>query len=197
MILPLNFQLEASSNVCWSTNYNILDKRSSLLAVAIWVVYSMIIPNFIIFIVYCLTARALKENTVKHDNRRAMEQINKQNARIVRMFIIIVVTCFLLTMPYAIFCLYASYVLGHDLSYSNGSVINQLNYILLIPASANCCVNPIIYAKMHREINGYLRNIIQRIIGACCQCVHMTIDIASIRSANCSVPTPKSYRSEV
>ena len=100
-----------------STGYNcsaffrIGDQTISFTVMIVLVAYSPIVPSIIIFPTYFLAARALKVNTMKHDNNRAMQLRNKQNAKIVRMFIVIVLVFLLLTMPNAICNIYNSYLL--------------------------------------------------------------------------------------
>ena len=191
VVLPFNLNVQVSNNICSGANYKVLGQHSSLIQVNLWVVYSFVIPNIIIVIIYSLTARALKANTLKHENNMAVQQRNKQNARIVRMFIIIVVVFFLLTIPYAIFCLYASYTLVHNASNSNVEMINKINYILLIPASANCCVNPLIYAKMQREINSYVRGIIKQIKNVFWNCCSVAPKNTPISAPTCNLSISK------
>ena len=162
---------------------------SSFIKATVYVVYSPFGPAVLIAIVYFLTARALKKNTMRHDNNRAMEQRNKQNAKIVRMFIIIIMVYFLLTIPYAISYIYECYVFFVDKWNSNFKIINTITYILSIPASANCCVNPIIYAKMHRDISMYLRSTIQRMKRACVQLFSMRNNSTPAQSSTWSLPT--------
>ena len=161
--LPYSLRLQLQNNICWDSNSNVLDSKTFLIFIGFWVLFIWCIPNFIIIIVYCLTALALKANTLKHANNRAMEQRNKQNARIVKMFIIIIFIFFTLTMPYAIFYFYGNYMIFYHFEKLDYRLITTLNYTLFVAASANGCVNPLIYAKMHREINGYLKSIFHRI----------------------------------
>ena len=195
VVMPFTFKAQVSNNICSGANYEILSLQTSLIQVNLWVVYSFVIPNIIIVVIYYLTARALKANTLKHENNLAVQQRNKQNARIVRMFIIIVVVFFLLTMPYAIFCLYASYTLAHNASNSNEEMINKMNYILLIPASANCSVNPLIYAKMHREINIYTRGIIKQIKKVFWSCCSSVLESTASSASTCNLCNSKVSKS--
>ena len=168
VVVPSILQHELTNNVCWSTNYKIIPKESSFIYYTVWAVYAVFIPNSILSCVYFLTARTLKANAVKHENNRAMQLRNKQNAEIVKMFVIIVTVYFVLTIPYAIFYIYACYLQVYDESNPDNQLINTMNFIMLIPASANGCVNPLIYAKMHREINGHLISIVQKLKRFCC-----------------------------
>ena len=162
---------------------------SSFIKATVYVVYSPFGPVVLIAIVYFLTARALKKNTMRHDNNRAMEQRNKQNAKIVRMFIIIIIVYFLLTIPHAISYIYGCYVFFVDTWNSNYKIINTITYILSIPASANCCVNPIIYARMHREMTTYLGSITKRLKRSCVQLFSLRNDRTPAQSSSWSLPT--------
>lgn len=154
---PLILQLQVRNDVCINSNYDIITREGSFIYETVWVVYGMIIPLFVLIIVYCLIARALKANAFKHENNRAMEHRNKQNAKIMRMFFTIITIFFLFTMPHTISFFYLSYLLMQDQFSPKIKEINTLTYTLLIPACANGCVNPFIYAKMHRDVNGYVR----------------------------------------
>ena len=140
---------------------------TSFILATIYFVFSPCIPFLLIIIVYYLTVLALKRSTLRHENNRAMELRNKQNGRVVRMFIIIIMVYFLLTIPYAISNIYGCYVNFVDTLNPNRKIINTLTEILAIPASAHNCVNPIIYARMHRDIRKYLGSVIQGMKRAC------------------------------
>ena len=169
LFIPLASELK--DGVCWDRNERIINYKDSFVLVVMWLVYTWCIPNFIIIIVYCLIARALKANTLKHANNRAMEQRIKQNSRIFKMFIIITIIFFTFTMPIAAFYCYTYYMYVYDPQNPRNKDSNTINYILFIPAAANGCVNPLIYAKMQREINRYLRSLIHMATSFCCHCV--------------------------
>lgn len=158
--LPYALRLQLVGDVCWDFNNEIISKKAYLAFIAFWLIYIWGIPNIVIIFVYFLTARALKANTLKHENNRAMALRNKQNAKIVKMFIIIIIIFFVLTMPYAVFYFYGNYKIFYDFQNVNFKVQFTLNYTLFIAATANGCINPLIYAKMHREINGYLKGVV-------------------------------------
>ena len=135
----------------------------SLIIPLVWALYSMIVPGFIIAIAYCFCAHALKANTVRHDNDRAMQLRSKQNSRIVRMFIFIVMIFLLLTMPSAIYLIYIRFLIVFNTSKVQVPYHFYLYHIIEFLAYSECCVNPIAFSKLHREINGYLRSITYRI----------------------------------
>ena len=138
-------------------------KYHYIILLLLWTFVSAIVPGVIISIAYCLCARALKANELTHENSRAMQLRNKQNSRIVRMFAIVIAIYFLLTMPYVIYqYLHDFSFLSDSVSYSpRNPVVSMILHDILI---AKCSVNPIIYTKLHREMNGYLRRIYQRVM---------------------------------
>ena len=154
---PLILQLRLANGVCFIDNYGTIERQDSAIYGTLWIFYGMIIPLFVIVIVYCLIARALKANGFEHEDNRSMQHRNRQNAKIMRMFFIIITIFFLFTMPYVISFFYLEYSLGQDQFDPKIKEIVTLTYTLLIPASANGCVNPFIYAKMQRDVNGYVR----------------------------------------
>ena len=188
VVLPEMLKYQLTKQGCFS-NEDAVVSTSSFIKATVFVVYSPFGPAVLIPIVYFLTARALKKNTMRHDNNRAMEQRNKQNAKIVRMFIIIIMVYFLLTIPHAISYIYGCYVFFVDTWNSNYKIINTITYILSIPASANCCVNPIIYAKMHREMTTYLGSITKRLKRSCVQLFSMRNNSTPAQSSTWSLPT--------
>ena len=197
VVLPEMVNYKLTDYGCFLPIYHTEDRIASFIKAIAWIVYSPFVPSVIMGIVYFLTSRALRANTVKHDNNRAMQLTDKQNAKIVRMFIIIVAVFLLLTMPYSICYMYGSYLVLFDESSPNYKLISPIIYILLIPASANCCVNPVIYAKMHREVNGYLRTILQKIKRVFCQNGNAMRDIASAPSTLFSVNSHNTSQSKM
>ena len=191
VVLPETLKYRVTDYGCFPYE-DAAEVTSSFIKATVYVVYSPFSPILLIIIVYYLTARALKMNTMRHENNRAMELRNKRNAKIVRMFIIIIMLYFLLTIPHAISYIYGCYVFFVDTWNSNYEIINTMTYILSIPASANCCVNPIIYARMHRDISKYLGSVIQRIKMACFQFCKRRNESTPAPSATWSLSTLKS-----
>ena len=160
---PLALQLQLKNNFCYSDNYEIIGSDRSFIYQTVWVVYAMVIPFFIMSYTYSITARAIRSNSLKHANNRAMEQRSKQNAKIVKMFFIVVSIFFAFSMPYTITFVYFTYLVKYDASNPDIILANTLTYIFLIPATANGCLNPFIYARMHRDINGYIKGLFYNI----------------------------------
>ena len=168
VVVPDALQTTFSNYDCFIDVTRNADRRSSFINSTMIIVYSMFIPGIVIAVIYCLTGVALRASTIKHENYRAMEHTKKQNAKIVKMFAIIVIIYFVLTIPYAVCTFYGNYLFLYDASHQIAASTYTLMHILQILFYANSCVNPIIYAKMHREINQYLRRAIQKIKETCC-----------------------------
>ena len=179
VVVPATVDFRIIDKNCVLLVHQNYDRMISFMKMSAPFLYSPMIPSVIISVVYFFTARALKSNTMKHDNSRAMQLRNEQNAKIVRMFVVIVVVFFILTLPYAICVIYMHY-LGHYYEPSpTDDVISSLLEILHFPYSANRSMNPIVYAKLHSEVNGYLKRIVQRVRGVSCQCCDRNDDSRS------------------
>ena len=135
------------------------DNLSVLITSTVSLVCSMFIPGIHIIIIYSMTGIKLKASTLKHENVRAMEH---------KMFAVITITFFILTIPYGVYnlCLFWNVLGNHD-----SIVVSRIVVFLFF---TNFCVNPIIYARMHKEISKYLRGFIHKIKRACCRCCSKT-----------------------
>ena len=143
------------------------DNLSIVIASTVSLVCSMFIPGIHIIIIYSMTGVKLKASTLKHENARAMEQRMKQNVKVLKMFAVITITFFILTIPYGVYnlCLFWNVLGNHDY------IVLRIVIFLFF---TNFCVNPIIYARMHKEISKYLRGFIHKIKRACCRCCSKT-----------------------
>ena len=167
--ITYSIRLQLVEGACMVLNEAILDSKGYVVFIGIAFIYIWCIPYFILIVTYFFTARALKANSFAHDNTRALELRNKQNAQIVKMFVIVVVIFLVMTMPYAIFYFYHWYMFVYDRNHIDLVLHYTINNVLFILSSANGCVNPILYAKMYREVNGYLRNVIHWIMAISCR----------------------------
>ena len=167
--IPYSLRVEFIEGMCQTTNGKLVADENFVVFIGISVLCIWCIPNIVITFVYIFTARALKANTFKHENSKAMQQRNKQNAKTVKMFVVVVIMFSLLTVPYAIFYFYVGYIVVYGTN-AFSALNTTLNYVLFAASSANGCVNPLIYAKMHSEINDYVRMVVQRITRFHCKC---------------------------
>ena len=181
--IPCILRVHLVQNYCIPTNSKIVNDKDFVIFTGIFVLYNWFIPSFSMMFVYYFTARSLKASSLKHENNRAMEQRNRQNAKAVKMFAVVVIVFFLLTVPYGVFYFFATYMEAYERTSVDVILYQALQFILFVVASANGCVNPLIYAKMHREMNRYVIAVLQQIARFLCKCCHKesknTYDLSS------------------
>ena len=194
MGIPYGLRVEFKEGMCQTTNHRFVADEHFVVFIGISVLCIWCIPSIVIIFVYFFTASALKANTFKHENSKAMEQRNKQNAKTVRMFVVVVIVFSLLTLPYAIFYFYVGYMVVYGTN-AFSALHTTLNYVLFAASSANGCVNPLIYAKMHREVNDYVRMLVQRITRFHCKCYVKNSENTYAPSSAWSVSTAKTDQS--
>ena len=118
----------------------------------------MILPPCICAIVYLFIGLDLKKGEQNHENNpAAYERIRKENKNIIKMFGIVVLFFVVLTYPYSIFWFYVKYIFLSNLNPLDVSYLLTWNVGLSAVTALNSCVNPLIYARMHKEINRSLR----------------------------------------
>ena len=151
--VPYALRLELYENSCMEINSTIVPDQPYFIFMGFLLALNAVIPSLIIGIVYWLTARALKRNTLQHVNNIAMLKRNKENALIVRMFIIIIIIFTVLTTPYAFFYFYFNYWYYYmPFNWKDFRLLLTVNYYLFVTATANSIINPFIYAKMHKSL---------------------------------------------
>ena len=150
--------------------FTLIDIKYLLIAKAVSLSCSMVSPAILLIIVYCMAGTALKANTLKHENTRAMELRQRQNSSVLKMFAVITICFFILTMPFFIWSFYYYYI-PHDyprsLYWETMILLGDISIALFF---VNFSINPIIYAKMHKDVNRYLRRLMQKFKTSCCQC---------------------------
>ena len=169
--IPYSLRFHLDHNAC-VTNNKILNDKNYVIFAGIFVLCNWCIPSLIMMFVYYFTARSLKASSLKHENSRAMEQRNRQNAKAAKMFAVAIIVFFLLTVPFGVFYFFATYMLTYQRTDVDAILYYTLNDILSATANANGCVNPLIYAKMHREMNRYVRVVLQQVARYLCKCCH-------------------------
>ena len=124
----------------WIVTYNIL---------------SVAVPFTIIVIVYGLALKNLNIQTksLLTTNNSLDSRRLKKDKKITKMFVILVSMFFILTMPYAIYYTYTTYLLKYKPEYyfENIQTVASNNTELFITMAFNSCVNPIIYSKIYRH----------------------------------------------
>lgn len=134
-------------------------------------ILKMFVPMCVLFTIYSLSAAELTKNQRSFvrrslSNLAGMQRI-RRNKQIVIMFVTVVVIFFLCNGPYSIFVVAHTYIITYKYRLWNREAGNLAHSLLYAIASASSVVNPIIYARMHREIRGPMRMLLRR--GVACQ----------------------------
>ena len=141
--------------------------------IGFWITIGWGIP-LIVIICFCYMILRRLNRAIQGGTHMSMQRRRiKRNRDILKLFIIMVCAFFLLTTPYAAFYFSATYFMYLQPKTVNLKVAQQLNYALFVLMMTNSSINPIIYAKLHKEINKSavrtwkrLRQIIARV----CRC---------------------------
>ncbi len=121
-----------------------------------WIVTGWGIPFLVIGTIYALCSRNLKKTPKGNSNRAAIRRRQSENQRVVKMFIIIVSLFFALTTPYSVMYVTYNYVLTYHTNEVDINSMMKWNYALFTITNINSCLNPIIYAKLHKDINQFV-----------------------------------------
>ena len=127
--------------------------------VAIWMTVMTLFPLILMATIYIATAIKLNGNRIAYAiaNNRALLYRVKENKRVVKMFLIIVTMFFLLTTPYSVYYFTFIYLSSTRRDQIDIKVLLSWNYGLFVVSIANCCVNPIIYVKFHRDVRRQIK----------------------------------------
>ena len=113
-----------------------------------WGIPLIVITCFCYMILQKLN-KAVRQGTNSNIQRRSI----KRNRDILKLFIIMVCTFFILTTPYSAFYFSATYFTYMQPKNVSIKVAQQLNYALFVLMMINSSINPILYAKLHKGIN--------------------------------------------
>ena len=107
-------------------------------------------------VVYTLSAVRIYQHTLpgSENNKKAECRRMKQNKNITKMFGRIVLVFFTLTTPNSIFFFVQAYIgtFREDLFFKEYKKFFYISQVLYAVSALNCCVNPIIYARMHKNM---------------------------------------------
>jgi len=108
----------------------------------------------VMVVVYSLSALRLYRNYMPGDDKVAEIRRTKQNRSVTRMFGGIVFLFFSLTTPYAVCFFVVAYYGTFDSSvyYAHEETFFYTTQLLYAVSAVNCCVNPFVYAKTHRNM---------------------------------------------
>ena len=152
--------LKMDNNKC--TAYMNVLKVENVIFVGCWMTITSVLPLTIIASIYVAAAIKLNRNTaVEAANNRTLLIRLRKNKKVVRMFVVVVITFFVLTTPYTI-NYFMQICLGSEL---DTKVKEKWNYGLFVISASNSCINPIIYNKMHEEVNRQIKRLCKSIKG--------------------------------
>eukprot|EP00794_Sanderia_malayensis_P020047 gene20047-22014_t len=137
----------------------VLGNEHLVLYAACWVIIGWGIPFTVISVFSFFITQVLGRSAGNSSNCSIAMRRVARNRKVFKMLIVVFLAFFLLTAPYSIFYTVGTYLMYSEPKETDLNSLQQLNYALFVLMVANSCVNPIIYAKMHKEINKYARQI--------------------------------------
>ena len=117
------------------------------------------LPTLLIAILYWQCSIKLRQSADAMSNTEIVLRRLKQNKRLNRLFVFIVIGFTLLTSPYWIFYVIYMFLWAHHYDWvKNSIVMYTMNYGLFTFATFNSVINPFLYAKIqgfrnHRKLN--------------------------------------------
>ena len=134
--------------------YDVWELKAKFIYYAVLQSVSCFLAVIIMVVVYSLSAIRIYRHVMPGDNKKAESRRIKQNKNITRMFGRVVLVFFTLTTPNSVFFFVSAYIGTFRVEvymreYEKFFYISQALYAV---SSLNCCVNPIIYARMHKNM---------------------------------------------
>ncbi len=124
-----------------------------------WIVTGWGIPSFVIGLLYLKCILNLQIPMAGNNNNVAMNQRRAENKRVVKMFIIIVLLFFAFTTPYSVLYVAFNYLLIFHKDDVDINTAIKWNYALFVITTANSCFNPLIYAKLHKDVSKFVHKL--------------------------------------
>ena len=154
MVSPYMYHLTIIPTPSGESCYDIWKPKVKFVYFAFVQSVSCFAAVIIMVIVYSLSAIRIYRHAIPGDDKSAERRRIKQNRNITKMFGRIVLVFFTLTTPYAVFFFIQAFMgtfrikvyMEYKEAFYNASLV------LYAVSALNCCVNPIIYAKMHRNM---------------------------------------------
>ena len=114
---------------------------------------------------YIRAAKSLSIHGIEGNNI-AVKRRNAVNLKVVKLFTVIVFTFAILTIPYYLYMFVYSICLYYDIikTVLERKTCKFIFYLLTILFAFNCCVNPLIYCKMHRDVSKCVTDIERRFL---------------------------------
>ena len=161
MNTPFIMSLNTSNGSCSTTT--LLSPTGDMVLVVCQAFVGWFLPSLILALCYINITRQLRYGELHHDNAQVvLQQIRLENKKVVRMFTIIVCIYLVLTLPFAMLQIVQIILIRVAPNLLTPSIAKHLISLYLILPNVtvlNSCVNPVVYAKMHKDINRFLRGI--------------------------------------
>ena len=119
-----------------------------------------LIPLISLITFYIRAAKSMAINGIDSNNI-AVKRRNAVNLKVVKLFTVIVCTFAILTIPFYLFNFAYSTCLYYDIikTVLERRTCKIIFHLLTILIAFNCCVNPLIYCKMHRDVSTWVKDI--------------------------------------
>ena len=131
-----------------------LDENMILIYTIVLVILAWGIPIPSIITIYCICIKKLNSRNIPYATS-AINQRSRENKRVITMFVVITATFFVSAFPATLI----SFVFVTNNEGGKVYLVREFMFIIML---ISCAVNPFIYAKMHKEIHGFLVQIWKR-----------------------------------
>ena len=158
----------------WRSKMGISDEGYKIYLM-IWTCLGWVIPLIVICVLYGICIKTLNSSSLKQDHGDAGKRRRKEDKRVVKMFVLIVVLFFVFTIPHSIIDLFR-YI---DNKSSAVILIHECSVILVL---VNSCTNPFVYARMHRDVNAFVVKTWMKLKGMKSKSLDSTTEGASAES---------------
>ena len=134
--------------------YDVWELKEKFIYYAVLQSVSCFLAVIIMVVVYSLSAIRIYRHVMPGDNKKAERRRIKQNKKITRMFGRVVLVFFTLTTPNSVFFFVSAYIgtFRVEVYMREYEKFFYISHALYAVSSLNCCVNPIIYARMHKNM---------------------------------------------
>lgn len=121
---------------------------------AVYCNLSCFVPAVTMLIMYTISHHFLRQHVVPGNNVTLELKRRKQFSKLSKMFTIIVIVFFMLTMPSMIVHFVASYygTFETDVYWNIVGFVQPLQYVTFTISHFNCIVNPFVYARMYTNL---------------------------------------------
>lgn len=151
VVSPYMHAQEVRFGSCWAYKW---EPIHTFIYYSVYIGLSCFVPVVLLIGIYSAAIYMLSQKEVPGEDTRLHERRKKQYKGLTIMFGSIVLLFFVLTTPYMVFQFIVSYYGTFDLTYYFGhhELFMSLHYAFYTISHFNCCGNPFIYAKMHKNL---------------------------------------------